>query len=284
MMSPFIASLPLFVFPIAAIVWMPRDSRWEFMWVFAFAIFAGCKWLTWWTGPAGATWWRQVGYLFAWPGMDAGAFLTGECRRKPSWFDWLFALVKLGVGAALLWLVFPLIPVDAGYVRGWFGMVGIVFLLHFGLFHSLSLGWQSIGVNAKPIMNWPIAASSVSEFWGQRWNLAFRDLTHRYLFRPLTARFGAKAALAIGFLVSGVVHDFVISLPAGRGYGGPTFFFVIQAGAIFVERSAIGKSIGLGSGWTGWLFTMVVLAGPVMLLFHRPFVLGVIVPFIEFIG
>jgi hypothetical protein len=283
MMSPFIAWLPLLFLPTATILWIPRDTRWESMWVFAFAIFVGCKWLTWWTGPGGPPWWRHLGYLFAWPGMDAAAFLSTDCRRKPSLFDWVFAFGKLNFGAALLWLAIPLIPVDAGYLRGWFGMVGIVFLLHFGLFHLLSLGWQSLGVNAKPIMNWPIAASSVSEFWGQRWNLAFRDLTHRYLFRPLTARFGARAALAIGFLVSGVVHDLVISLPAGGGYGGPTLFFVIQAGAIFVERSAFGKSVGLSSGWRGWLFTMVVLAGPVMLLFHRPFVLDVVVPFVEFI-
>ena len=92
--------------------------------------------------------------------------------------------------------VYPRVPVDHDLLRGWVGMVGIVFVLHFGIFHLLSLAWQTLGVSAKPIMDWPIKATSVSEFWGQRWNLAFRDLTHRFLFRPLTARFGAWASSA----------------------------------------------------------------------------------------
>ena len=44
------------------------------------------------------------------------------------------------------------------------------------------------------------------------------------------------------------------------------------------ERSVIGRRIGLGKGWSGWMFTFLVLAGPVFLLFHRPFVVRVIVP------
>ena len=47
------------------------------------------------------------------------------------------------------------------------------------------------------------------------------------------------------------------------------------------ERSVFGRRMGLGSGWSGRAFTMLLLIGPVFLLFHRPFVVGVIVPFMQ---
>jgi alginate O-acetyltransferase complex protein AlgI len=252
------------------------------MWPLAFSVYFGCKLLTWWTTPADASVWRQLGYLLAWPGMDAAAFLTTSSRRKPTIGDGLFALGKIGFGAVLLWIVTPRAPENA-LLRGWIGLVGIGFILHLGLFHLLSLGWQALGVHARPLMNWPICSESVSEFWGQRWNLAFRDLTHRFLFRPLTPSIGAKPALVVGFLISGMVHDLVISLPAGGGYGGPTLFFILQAAAILLERSALGKRLGLGRGVIGWIFTLIVLVGPVFLLFHAPFVTNVISPFVEWI-
>ena len=54
----------------------------------------------------------------------------------------------------------------------------LVLVLHFGSFHLLSCGWRFAGVQARPLMDRPLASASVSEFWGRRWNTAFRDLTH----------------------------------------------------------------------------------------------------------
>jgi alginate O-acetyltransferase complex protein AlgI len=267
------------------IAFTPDDwPRWAFMWLLGWIIFAACKWLTWWSAlPSPASWPRQLGYLLIWPGLDAPAFLNTPSSRRPAPSDWLFALGKLGFGAALLWICVPRVPAENELLRGWVGIVGVGFVLHFGLFHLLSLFWQTLGVNAKPLMNWPILASSVSDFWGQRWNMAFRDLTYRFLFRPLTARFGAKPALAIDFLFSGIVHDLVISLPAGGGYGGPTLFFLLQAVAIFLERSMLGKRLGLGHGVRGWAFALLVLVGPAFLLFHPPFVRVIVVPFVDWV-
>jgi Membrane bound O-acyl transferase family len=281
----FIAWLPIVLLPTAVWWFTPDDwPRWAFMWLFAGAIYVGCKWLTWRTAPTrGVSAWRQVGYLVAWPGLDAPAFLRTPNPRLPSWHAWLFALGKLGIGLALIAGVFPRLARDNDLVRGWVGMVGIVFVLHFGVFHLLSLAWQTLGVTAKPIMDWPILATSISEFWGQRWNTAFRDLTHRYLFRPLTTRFGARTALAVGFLFSGIVHDLVISLPARAGYGGPTAFFLLQAVSLFAERSALGQRLGLAHGLRGWAFTMFTLLAPLPLLFHPPFVREVVVPFLDWI-
>ena len=130
----------------------------------------------------------------------------------------------------------------------------------------------------------PLVSTSLREFWGRRWNTAFRDLTHRFLFRPCAAWFGPRWGIVAAFLFSGVIHDLVISVPARGGYGGPTVFFAIQGAAMVMERSRAGRRIGLGSGWPGRLFTIAVLIAPAELLFHRPFVIGIIVPFMRVLG
>src|SRR6185295_1706450 len=198
--------------------------------------------------------------------------------------EWAAAGAKLLIGAVLFWGAARLVPANREILLGWIGMIGLILMLHFGSFHLLSCAWRAAGVDARPLMRRPLAAESLSDFWGRRWNTAFRDLTHRFLFRPLSARLGPRWALAAGFVFSGVVHDLVISLPARGGYGGPTLFFSLQAAGLLVERSRLARALGLGRGWRGWLFTMLVLALPVGALFHPPFVRNVIVPFMRALG
>jgi D-alanyl-lipoteichoic acid acyltransferase DltB (MBOAT superfamily) len=133
-------------------------------------------------------------------------------------------------------------------------------------------------------MNHPLRSQSLGEFWGRRWNTAFRDLTHRFLFRPLTRRFGVQAGVAGGFVFSGLVHDLVISWPAAGGWGGPTVFFAIQGGGILLERTRLGARVGLAKGTVGRLFALAALLLPSPLLFHRPFVERIVIPFMHALG
>lgn len=280
--------LPLVGFTPLFIAFAPPEwPRWLFMWGLAVAVFVGCKWLTWTrsavVNPSPS---RHLAYWFAWAGLDANAFLkpVAPVSDRPGSGEWLFALFKFLSGLTILFAVARLIPPDRSYLVGWVGMLGIVLVLHFGSIHLLSCYWRSVGVDAKPLMNWPVATRSLSDFWGRRWNVAFRDLTHQFLFRPLLKRVGPRWSLVVGFLFSGAVHDVVISVPARGGYGRPTLFFVIQGVGIFVERSALGKKIGLGSGWRGRLFSVLMLAGPAAMLFHPPFVNEVVLPFLRVLG
>ncbi|MGH9409048.1 MAG: hypothetical protein ACRD1V_06305 [Vicinamibacterales bacterium] len=106
-------------------------------------------------------------------------------------------------------------------------------------------------------------------------------MTHRFLFRPLTRRVGVPAGIAGGFLFSGLVHDLVISWPPSGGWGGPTAFFAIQGGGILLERSRFGRRIGLATGTIGRLFAATAVLLPAPLLFHRPFVEIVLIPFMH---
>ena len=125
---------------------------------------------------------------------------------------------------------------------------------------------------------------NLSDFWGNRWNRAFRDLTHRFLFRPLVPRLGGAGSVLVGFLFSGLVHDLVISLPARGGYGGPTLFFLLQGVGLLTIRSPLGKKLSLGQGIPGRVFSYFVLLLPAPILFHKPFVMEVILPFLRVLG
>src|SRR3954470_1088511 len=139
------------------------------MWALAAAVYAGCKWLTWARTPAPAPARRQAAYLLAWPGLDAGAFLQPRRRspaRRPTPAEWASADGKLAVGAGLTWGAARAIPADWPLARGWVGMAGLAFLLHFGAFHLLSCAWRAAGADAKPLMDRPVRSTSLAEFWG----------------------------------------------------------------------------------------------------------------------
>src|SRR5580704_1545446 len=276
--------VPIAVLPFAAAFCRNLLNPWEFMWCLCFAIFAGLKWLTWWKTRSRVhqETWRSVAYLLAWPGMDAEAFLDQSRRvARPAWQDWLTALLKTALGAALIWIVARRVPADEPSVRGWTGMVGLILLLHFGSFEVISLVWRSIGVDARPIMSSPLRSTSLSEFWGERWNLGFRQLSYDLIFRPLLKICGAVVASFLVFLASGLIHDFVISFPARGGYGLPTAYFILQGVGVTIERSNFGKRLALRNGLRGWLFTAVFTIAPLFWLFHPLFVLRVILPLMQ---
>jgi len=275
--------LPLVLVPCCAAVACARAVAWEFMWALAIAIYAGLKWMSWWRarGSVPHTGARSIGYLLAWPGMDAEAFLRADARvARPAAREWLAALSKTAWGALLVWWVARMTPGPA-LARGWVGMIGLILILHFGSFHLVALAWQRLGVDARPIMDAPLGARSLSEFWGQRWNLGFRQLSYDFLFRPLERVCGARAAMWTVFLASGMIHELVISVPARGGYGLPTAYFLAQGAGVAVERSRAGRRLGLGRGMRGWLWMAVCTAGPAFWLFHPPFVVRVILPFLK---
>lgn len=277
---------PLVSLPVAVAVIGTGWPSWVMMWALALSIYAGLKWLTFadCVSTSESTVGRSLAYLFLWPGMRAESFLaSSEPVKRPSFSEWLFAIAKLGFGVLLIIAAVHYVN-DHPMTAGWVGMTGIAFTLHFGLFHLLSLTWRRAGIDAKPIMKSPILASSVSDYWGKRWNLAFRDLAHTYVFRPTVGKLGIAAATLAVFLVSGLIHDVVISVPARAGFGLPTLYFVIQGIGLLFERSRLGKRLGTGEGLMGRLFCAAVVLGPLLLLLHRPFVERVVVPMLAAIG
>ena len=283
-------------------------TAWIYMWALAAVLWGFTKWIAWRDArsigirtPPG----RTLGWFLLWPGMDGRAFFAparsadrrvreaSDKEGGPQLADpvvhapvgeWLAAFVKTGLGAALVWFVCPRWLAATPMVLGWLGMIGISLFLHFGLFHLLSLLWRSYGVNAAHIMDRPLAAVSLADFWGARWNLGFSIPARRFLLMPVARRFGTGAGTWVVFIISGVMHDLVISVPAKGGYGLPTLYFLLQGAGIWFERTKLGRVCGLGSGIRGWVFTFTLAAGPAFWLFHPPFVHNVVLPMLEAIG
>jgi alginate O-acetyltransferase complex protein AlgI len=217
--------------------------------------------------------------------MDAATFLNPAARPgTPALREWVAAALKTLLGATLFWGVARLAAPASLLAAGWIGLFGLIFLLHFGSFHLVSLAWRSVGIQARPIMDSPIRAASLSELWGRRWNLAFHVLARDLVVGVARNRLGAVGATLLAFAASGLLHDLVISVPARGGYGLPTAYFLLQGLGLLVERSQVGTRLGLRGGPRGRVYALIVAAAPAFWLFHPPFVLRVIVPFMHALG
>jgi len=267
---------------VAATAW----PAWVIMWLLALAIYAALKLATL-SGYSARHDWRRAGeYLLLWPGMNPSPFM--QTRSAPStpiaWTKWLPPVSRMTLGILLIYMAAPRAHGYSALAAGRCGMIGLLLLLHFGLFDVLSLAWRRAGIDALPLMNHPLRATSLSDFWGRRWNRAFRDVAHRFLFRPLMRPLGTAGATLATFYFSGVVHDIVISLPAGRGFGLPTLYFLLQGLGLLAQHSRVGARLSLRHGWRGRLFCAVVTIGPLGLLFHPPFVREIILPMLRALG
>jgi alginate O-acetyltransferase complex protein AlgI len=90
--------------------------------------------------------------------------------------------------------------------------------------------------------------------------------------RPLRRRAGEHVALAGSFLASGLLHELAISVPVGAGFGLPTAYFLLHGALVAVERRMERPP--------GRLWTIFWLAAPMPLVFHPPFLRGVVWPLV----
>ena len=283
-----IGCLPLLVLPGAALLTQSQLPAWGFMGAMTLALYAGCKWFSWWTVRKdlrcpGLGW--TTGYLLLWPGMDARTFFQSDTKRPPVGpIPWAAAVICVALGLGLLFRATPLLYPAHPIAAAWVGWGGGLLILHFGAFHLAALGWRRAGRDARPLMNAPWGATSLGAFWTRHWNAAFPALVREPVFRPIARRWGTMAATVAVFGLSGLAHEAVISLPAKAGHGLPTIYFLLQASGILVQRSRWARAAGLERGALGWGFTMLLLAGPARLLFHDAFMDRVVLPLMETIG
>jgi hypothetical protein len=65
------------------------------------------------------------------------------------------------------------------------------------------------GAAMRPIHDTPIAARSLRDFWGKRWNRAVSAWLHRFVFLPLARQRRPDLGLLCACLVSGALHAWV---------------------------------------------------------------------------
>jgi Membrane bound O-acyl transferase family len=213
---------------------------------------------------------RWAAFATLWPGMRPALFARPRSSRPGAG-----ALVRRGLGHAAAGLGLALAARGVWRATGSAGLATLLLLpalsllLHFGLFDVLAGLWRWAGVDAEAPFRAPLRSASLREFWGRRWNLAFSEMTALAVYRPLRARAGSRAALLGAFAVSGLLHEAAISLPVRAGFGGPLLFFALHGALAQIERDR---------GPLGRPATLAALLVPLPLLFHLPFLRGVIWP------
>ena len=208
---------------------------------------------------------RAIAYAVLWPGMDAGPFAETRAPAGAGLLVW--GAAKMAIGACLLLFArTEVFWIDAAIV-----ILGVGLLVHLGLLEALTGFWRLRGIPVERLFDNPAAARSLGEFWGRRWNLAFSEVARRRIFKPVARRWGTGWGIMATFAFSGLLHDLLISMPAGGGYGLPTLYFLLQGLLVLAERRWRIRSRVWALFW---------LSAPVPLLFHPPFLAAIIGPLV----
>src|SRR5437899_1402228 len=101
--------MTILILPALVLLLAPSLPRWGFMWAMACALYASGKWLTYRSASACLPTVNRplaLGYLLAWPGMNAKAFLfTADRGGQPRGSEWRAAILKTLAGVTLTWIV-----------------------------------------------------------------------------------------------------------------------------------------------------------------------------------
>jgi alginate O-acetyltransferase complex protein AlgI len=214
-----------------------------------------------------------------WYGMQPRQFLKGEVTAAHAPVPSVFGAILNGVtGAALLWFVPHLLPaVTPWVVRFWIALVGMGFLTLFARLDVVTLVFRAIGFPVEKLMDCPVAATSLGDFWGRRWNRIVSGMLREVIFFPMSRWAGARVALLAVFLYSGLYHE-GFSVMAGSGYGRPSLYFLIQYLGVAIENSRAARLLFQGHPWLGRAWAWAVVLLPVGLFLNPGLVNGILVP------
>lgn len=233
--------------------------------------------------PQKLSFFHWVGFTFCWPGMRVSLFLKAKKEKLPGALSLVFSgLFRIVLGLTLIFLAWWSYQKTQSIVLATFLLLpGISLTVHFGLFNTVAGCWRFLGVDCLPLFRAPLYATSLSEFWGRRWNLAYSEMVQSSVYKPLAEKCNKTVALIASFFFSGLLHEVAISLPVNAGYGLPTLYFVTHGLLTWIERKLKAKKHPVDQyKWIGWIWTSFWLLAPILLLFHLPFLEGVVWPII----
>jgi hypothetical protein len=226
------------------------------------------------------------------------AFATGWFGMRPRIFESLGApaltgsralifsgILRLGIGFLFLvlakWTALNYNSYFSDLLITILLLAGISLMLHFGILNVSAGLWRLMGVDSKALFKAPLLSSSLSEFWGKRWNIAFSEMTALAIYRPLKDKTGIPMAMLLAFLFSGLLHEMAISVPVKAGYGLPLLYFFIHGVVMLLERQMQLRGCPVDRHkWLGRIWVICWILIPVSLLFHKAFIEEIIRPVI----
>ena len=142
-----------------------------------------------------------------------------------------------------------------------------------GAFGQILFSWKR--KDTFPIHWRPLLSTSLSQFWGRRWNLWVQDWLKDV--SSLVSLNHPKRKMVMTFIVSGFFHEIMVNFPYWLIYkksyfGTMMLYFLIQAAALYVDKKILKGSPLLLRRAFLWL--LVLLPSP----------LFVNVPLLTFLG
>ncbi|QKJ30639.1 hypothetical protein HQ865_13040 [Mucilaginibacter mali] len=224
-------------------------------------------------------------FATAWAGMRAQPFETlGGPPLPNAWPMVRFGITRLIAGLILVLLARQIatLSIDATLKHILVSailLIGYSLMLHFGIL-SISAGmWRFHGANTYFLFKAPAKATSLTDFWSKRWNIAFSEMTAIAIFRPLRNKIGSAAALMLAFAFSGLLHELALSIPVNHGYGLPMLYFIIHGVLVLFEKALISRRILFLKNIVVarvWVFFWLIAPSP--LLFHIHFIREIVWP------
>jgi len=97
------------------------------------------------------------------------------------------------------------------------------------------------GIHVRENFNRPIFSRSPREFWSLRWNLYVRGFAYRNIFLPSGGTRHPAASVMFVFLVSGLMHEYLLIACAGRWspFAGWTLLYFLGHGGAVVLQAAL---------------------------------------------
>jgi hypothetical protein len=208
----------------------------------------------------------------AWHGLVP--FDVSTARRVPPAFDLRLAAPMLAFSALAFACAFALLRLPANgegvrYASRMLLGAAMVYSAMEAATLGLLLAHRIAGIAVPPIQALPIAARSVGEFWGKRWNRPVSAWLGEYVFAPLRRRRRPLLGLVLVFAASAAMHAWVFYAGGGvRAAAGVALFFLLQAPWLWLEsklRVARWPALA-GHAWTlGWLLlTAPLFVAPVL--------------------
>jgi hypothetical protein len=120
-------------------------------------------------------------------------------------------------------------------------------------FDFVSCTFLAAGLSLDSLHRTPIAACSLAEFWGQRWNRVVSAWLRTFVYLPLARRRCPRLGVFCAFLVSGILHGWVILVAIGSsGAWAILLFFVVQGAFVLAEQSLRIHAwlVPVARGWT----------------------------------
>ena len=208
-------------------------------------------------------------FFSLWPGMDPTPFRKRGLSDVRGWRLVAHGLVVMAGGLLASAVMVVSAPVLHDDLLGWLGIGALLTTIHFGYADVLTGALRINGWRVRGLFEDPLRSRSINEFWSRRWNLAFVEMDRILFLRPMRRWLGPRGALFGVYMVSGLLHEFALSYPAGRGWGGPLTYFLLQAVFVTVERWFSRGADRFASAPRGWVWLCVL--APLPLLFHAAF-------------